>query len=285
MMNEAANDGGRQERGQAISRDARIKRIEGAIWFCPSQTKNSGGYLVNVLARTCSCPDHETRLVKCKHMHAVEIAQTVTVEEAPDGSRTVTETTTVKKTYGQDWSRYNDAQCAEKETVQTLLRSLCDGIQTPPHPGRGPKPIPLADAVYGMVTKVYGGMSARRSTCDIKACVESGRMSRAPHFNSILNYFEKPEMTPLLAALIQDAAAPLTGIDTRFAVDSIGFGTVTYRRWYEHKYGRNGEAKAHGWVKAHAIAGCTSNVIAAVYATDSDANDCPELPALVEAVP
>jgi len=272
----------REERGKTLAQDKRIKRVESALWFVPSQTKNAGGYLVNVLASTCSCPDHEERMVKCKHMWAVELSQTVTVEEGADGSRTVTQTTTIRKTYGQDWTHYNAAQCAEKETVQTLLRSLCDGIVTPPHPGRGPKPIPLSDAVYGMVMKSWTGLSARRATSDIRACADAGHMTKAPHFNSILNYFEKPEMTLLLSALIQDCATPLTSIDTRFAVDSTGFGTVTYHRWYDQKYGR--EMKRATWLKAHAIVGCTSNVIAAVHVTDSDANDCPELPALVESV-
>jgi transposase len=272
----------RQEKGRTLAADKRVKRIEGATWFVPSQSKNEGGYLVNVLGQTCSCPDHETRMTKCKHMWAVELSQTVTVEDGADGSRTVTQTTTVRKTYAQDWSHYNEAQCNEKETVQALLRQLCEGIQTPPHPGRGPKPLPLSDAVYGMVTKVWTGLSARRSTGDMRECASKGHIARAPHFNSILNYFEKPEMTALLTALIQDCATPLTSIDTRFAVDSTGFGTVTYHRWYDQKYGR--EMKQATWLKAHAIVGCTSNVIAAVHVTDSNANDCPELPALVDAV-
>ena len=261
----------REEKGRTLARDKRIKNVEGSLWFCPSQSKNAGGYLVNMFELKCSCPDHEERMVKCKHMWAVELSWTVTVEERADGSRTVTETATVRKTYGQDWTHYNAAQCAEKETVQTLLRSLCDGIVTPPHPGRGPKPIPLSDAVYGMVMKSWTGLSARRVTGDVRACVDAGHMTKAPHFNSILNYFEKPEMTPLLAALIQDCATPLTS-----------FGTVQYHRWYDQKYGR--EMKRATWLKAHAIVGVTSNVIAAVHVTDSDANDSPELPALVESV-
>jgi transposase len=56
---------------------------------------------------------------------------------------------------------------------------------------------------------------------------------------------------------------------------------VTYRRWYDAKYGR--EMKEHGWIKAHAMVGTTTNVITAIRVTDCDAHDGPELPALVAA--
>lgn len=268
----------RQERGRLLAQDKRIKRIEGAMWFIPSQSQNAGGYLVNRLAATCSCPDHELRRVKCKHQWAVEFSQVV--ETAADGSQVVTETVKVtRKTYAQDWPRYNAAQCAEKATVQSLLRALCDGIVTPAHPGRGPKPIPLSDAVYGMAMKVYTTVSGRRATTDLEECERAGHMAKAPRYNTTFDYFAKPELTPLLTALIEESAAPLACVESQFAVDSTGFGTVTYRRWYDHKYGR--EMKEHGWVKAHAMVGTTTNVITAIRVTDSTVNDCPELPALV----
>jgi transposase len=269
----------RHEKGRNLAKDKRIKRVEGSLWFVPSQSKNEGGYLVNVLAATCSCPDHELRRVRCKHMIAVEVSQTVQV--AADGSAVVTETVKVtRKTYAQDWSRYNAAQCAEKATVQALLRALCDGIQTPPHPGRGRKPIPLGDAVYGMTMKVYTTVSGRRATTDLRACAEAGHIANAPHYNSISNYLEKAELTPLLTTLVSESAAPMASIDTRFAADSTGFSTCTFRRWYDAKYGR--EMKQAGWIKAHAMVGVTTNVITAVRVTDCDTHDGPELPALVE---
>jgi transposase len=268
----------RQEKGRSLSKDRRIKRVEGSLWFVPSQSKNEGGYLVNVLAATCSCPDHETRRVRCKHMIAVELSRTV--EVAPDGSTVVTETVKVtRKTYTQNWPAYNAAQCAEKTEVQALLRALCDGIESPAHPGRGRKPLPLADAVFGMTMKVYTGFSGRRATTDLEACANAGHMASAPHYNSISNYLEKAEMTPLLTALVEESASPMKAIETAFAVDATGFSTCTYRRWYDAKYGR--EMKEAGWIKAHAIVGTATGVITALRVTDSSTHDGPELPALV----
>jgi transposase len=203
-----------------------------------------------------------------------------TVETAPDGTQVVTESVKVtRKTYTQDWPAYSAAQCSEKETVQTLLRSLCDGVSTPAHPGRGPKPVPYSDAIFGMAMKVYTGMSGRRATTDIKACAEDGHISRAPSYNAIFTYFDNPAMTPILIRLIEESAKPLASVETNFAVDSTGFGTATYRRWYDAKYGR--EMSESVWLKAHAMVGTVTNVVTSISVTDSNGADSPELPPLV----
>ena len=106
-------------------------------------------------------------------------------------------------------------------------------------------------------------------------------MAKAPRYNTLFDYIEKPELAPLLTTLVEESAAPLACIESRFAADSTGFGTVGYRRWYDQKYGH--ELKEHGWVKAHAMVGTLTNVVTGVTVTDWKANDSPELPALVAA--
>lgn len=273
---DTASPDGRQQRGLAIAKASRIKHVVGDKWLVPSAS-GSGQYLVDVREQSCSCLDYETRRSRCKHQWAIAYARHE-VREA-DGSTTVTET--LRVTYSQDWGAYNKAQVREREHVETLLRDLCGGVTTPPHPGRGPKPIPLADIVFGMAMKVYSGFSARRASSDIRACASAGHMTRAPHYNSILGAFDKPAMAPLLVKLIEDSAAPLATIERQFAVDSTGFGTSVYRRWYDAKYGR--EMKEHTWLKAHAMVGALTNVITAVSVTEGSVNDSPELPALVRA--
>jgi hypothetical protein len=268
----------RQERGLILSRDKRIKNVNGPTWVVPSQSDDVGAYLVNAETGVCTCPDYEVRRSKCKHVFAVEFVRTV--ETRADGSQTVTESVKVtRKTYVQSWPEYNRAQCAEKETVQALLRGLCDGVSTPAHPGRGPKPIAYSDAVYAMVTKVYGGMSARRSSGDIKACAADGHLSRAPSYNAVLAAFDNAAMTPILVSLIEQSAKPLASVETAFAVDSTGFGTQVYRRWYDAKWGK--EMSKAVWLKCHAMVGTTTNVVTSVSVTDSDGADSPQLPALV----
>jgi transposase len=268
----------RQEKGLALAKHKGIRHVAGPTWVVPSQSNEVNAYLVNTGEGTCSCPDFELRQGKCKHQWAVEIIRTV--ETAADGSSVVTESVKVtRKTYVQDWPRYSAAQCAEKETVQTLLRSLCDGVSTPEHPGRGPKPVPYSDAIFGMAMKVYTGMSGRRATTDIKACAEDGHISRAPSYNAIFTYFDNPAMTPILTRLIEESAKPLASVETSFAVDSTGFGTAVYRRWYDAKYGK--EMSESVWLKAHAMVGTKTNIVTSISVTDSNGADSPELPDLV----
>lgn len=268
----------RQERGLILAKDKRVRHVAGSTWAVPSQDDDKRGYIVNVGEETCSCPDFEIRRRKCKHLWAVEIVRTVAT--APDGSEVVTESVKVtRKTYTQNWPAYNRAQSAEKETVQALLRGLCDGIATPAHPGRGPKPLPYSDAIFGMAMKVYTTVSGRRASTDIKACAEGGHISRAPSYNAIFTYFDNPAMTPILTRLIEESAKPLATVENSFAADSTGFGTCVYRRWFDAKYGR--EMSEATWLKAHAMVGTATNVVTAIRVTDSSGADSPELPPLV----
>jgi transposase len=268
----------REERGMHLAMDRRVKKIAGTTWLVPSQTQSSGGYVVDEGSSTCTCPDYELHRVKCKHQWAVEISQLI---ELVRGETVITDTFKItRKTYTQDWPSYNSAQCSEKDMVQQLLHTLCEGVATPAHPGRGPKSIPLGDIICAMSMKVYTTASGRRAAADIEACAEKGHMGKAPRYNTLFGYFERSDITPILTRLVEDSAAPLASLESSFAIDSTGFGTTTYRRWYDKKYGH--EVKEHGWVKAHASVGTITHVITAIHVTDCDSNDSVELPGLLE---
>src|SRR5665213_3971896 len=140
----------RQERGLALAKNTGIKALYAGAWIVPSAT-GAGSYVVNVEAATCSCPDHETRAVKCKHQWAVEFVMSETVSETvveTNGDTTTTETTRqVRVKYTQNWSAYNAAQTTEKEHVGDLLRALCAGIVQPAQ-GKGRPRLPLADLAH-----------------------------------------------------------------------------------------------------------------------------------------
>jgi transposase len=271
----------REERGRLLAQTVTIKRL-GEKWIVPSST-GAGQYLVDLYAEEgarCDCPDSQLRRRKCKHAHCVEWV--LIFEAGADGTQVVTETVKItRKTYKQDWPAYNAAQAEEETRVAALLRSLVDGVQNPPHPGRGPKPVPLSDAVYAMAMKVYTGFSGRRASTRIQERADAGHLLAAPAYNTVFDCFAKPEITPLLAALVADSAAPLASVESKFAVDSTGFGTSVYRRWFDHKYGR--EMKEAKWIKAHALVGVNTNVVCAIRVTESNANDSPEFAPLVKA--
>jgi hypothetical protein len=79
-----------------------------------------------------------------------------------------------------------------------LLADLCRTIPAPPRAGRGRRPIPLADAVYSAVFKVYSTLSARRFSGDLEEAHERGFIGQQPHFNSVLKCLDNEEVTPIL---------------------------------------------------------------------------------------
>ncbi|HEV2740614.1 MAG TPA: transposase [Candidatus Elarobacter sp.] len=264
---------GREQRGLEIAATKKLKQ-NGALWIVPSQG-GSGSYVVNPSAPDCSCPDYETRRAPCKHVFAVEF--TVKRESTAQDGATVTET--LKVTYRQEWPAYNAAQTNEKNRVAELLHDLCTAIDNPPQ-GRGRPRLPLSDSVFCAVMKVYGGTSGRRASCDMNDYAERRYIDRAPHYNSIFNALENPDLTPILKAMIEESAAPLKAVETDFAVDSSGFSTSVYRRWYSAKYGR--EMNETTWLKAHVMIGTTTNVVTSVEVTPGHAHDGQELRPLLE---
>jgi transposase len=221
----------------------------------------------------------------CKHVLALLLAfQQEEADSEPlpgEGSREPTPKAK-RKTYPQDWPNYNAGQTNERRHFMALLADLCRPIPDPPRkPGRGRKPIPMADAVYSAVFKVYSTLSARRFNGDLEEAHERGYIGTRPHFNSVLNVFDNPAVTPILTALVRISALPLRAVETKFAVDSSGFCTSRFVRWFDVKYGVTRE-KAE-WVKCHIITGVNTNVVTAVEILGQDANDCPQLPPLVKA--
>lgn len=279
----------RKQRGMEIAAIARIDR-DGEYFLVPSKTnKIPTRYKVKVtpVQSTCTCVDYETRGCKCKHIYAVECVLKREIRFDSDGSTTVTESITVKqtrKTYRQDWPNYNAAQVNEQGHFRELLHDLCEGIEEPPtdgKPSRGRPKMPLKDVVFGIVSKVYGTRSGRRSSCDIVESKEKGFIDRAPHYNTCFKYIEKAELFPVLLALIERASLPLAAVESDFAVDSTGFAYSRFVRWYDIKYNRF--TSEQQWVKAHIACGVKTNVITAIEIHEKDTNDCPLLPSLLDA--
>jgi hypothetical protein len=109
-----------------------------------------------------------------------------------------------------------------------------------------------------------------------------GFMTKAPKYNTIFDYLERPEMTPLLRALVQESAAPIADVDTEraYGFDASGFSTKVYHRWYETKYGT--VMKEVKGVKLHIGIGVRSKIITSAVVTEATMNDSPFLPQLVE---
>jgi transposase len=280
----------RKQRGLQIAALARIDR-EGEFYVVPSVTNPvPTKYKVKMdgLFPKCNCRDHEERGCKCKHIYAVEyfIQRETSVTVAPDGSTTVTDKVIItreRKTYAQDWPAYNAAQQNEKREFQSLLHDLCGNLPELPATDKkvsGRPRIPVSDAVFSAVFKVYSTMSARRFTSDLCDAQAKGYISRVLHYNSVLNYLENPDLFPVLTAMIERAALPLAAVEENFAVDSTGFCFSRFIRWYDVKYNRFTQKQE--WVKAHAMCGVKTNVITAIEIHGKDSGDALHLPSLVD---
>jgi len=266
----------REEKGLVIAATSKIEKNQ-LGWKVPSQSGN-GSYIVNLDHGTpfCTCPDYETRHLPCKHIHAVEYV--IQRETKPDGTETITKS--MKVTCTQEWHNYDDAQMHEQERFLPLLRDLCNGIPQPEQTFGRPR-LPLADVIFGAVYKVYTNMSGRRFMSNIREAETNELVTKSASFASNARYLENPELTPLLKSLIEQSATPLKSVETDFAVDSSGFATTTYDRWFDHKWGKmRSEAK---WIKTHLMCGVKTHVITSVEVTPTETADAPQLPQLVNA--
>lgn len=268
----------REERGRQIARSAQIKRV-GRRWAVPSQSRASERYLVDIEGEICTCPDYDERRKACKHVHAVYYWVAWSSDVDADG--TVTETIAIKrKTYAQPcWRSYNASQTHEREYVERLLTALCAGIPQPARkPGPGRKPLPIADVVFAVVMKVFLAMSNRRAQSDLRDSAARGSVRTVGHFNTISNFLADAASTEILTSLIEESAAPLCTIENgQYAIDSTGFSTVTYDRWFDQKHGKLNAR--HPWVKLHIMCGTVTHAITSARVTSE--GDCPQLPALL----
>lgn len=275
----------RKRRGLMIAACSRIVK-KGAVWVVPSQNDTHKKYTVHPDEQQpfCSCPDFELHGCTCKHIYAVRCV--ILREEHADGS--VTETTTIsqtvqRKTYPQKWAEYNRAQTGEKDLFQSILRTLCDQIPVNDEPAKRGRPrIPMGDSVFMACFKVYSTVSGRRFMCDLSAAQQKGFIQKVPHFNSIFNALESEELTPVLLDLINAAAIPLASVESDFAIDSTGFSSSKFVRWFDEKYGNNTtHHEEREWLKAHVCIGTITQVITAVEVTEKTVNDSPLLPGLL----
>jgi transposase len=170
-----------------------------------------------------------------------------------------------------NWTAYNAAQSEEKTRFVALLADLCGTIEQPPQQGRGRPRLPLSDMVFASVYKVYVGFSSRRLTSDLKDAFVEGHINTTPHFNSVSRYLSNPRLTDVLKELITASSLPLKIIEADFAVDSSGFSTCRYVRWFNKRWGR--EVDNREWVKVHLMCGVNTKIVTAVDVSGWAAND------------
>jgi len=135
--------------------------------------------------------------------------------------------------------------------------------------------------LFAAAYKVYVGFSARRFTSDLKDAQMRGLIGNAARFNSVNRYMANPELTDALKSLVTASSLPLKVAESDFAVDSSGFSTSRFVRWYNKKYGR--EVDNRMWVKVHLMCGVHTKIVSSVEVSGWTAHDTNFFVPLVEA--
>jgi hypothetical protein len=213
-------------------------------------------------APSCSCADYELNRRPCKHVYAVWAV----MKGLPNEPIVEAEETPVvpkRPTYRQAWADYNKAKTDEKDLFQVLLFEMCRGIHEPilDRPNGGRPRLSLRDVVFAACFKAYCLFPGRQFMSDLRAAARMKYVTKAIHYDRILNYLEDTQLTTILRALVTVSSLPLKAVDVDFATDSTGFSTTRCDRWMDEKYGKP-RRKAR-FVNVHLTVGVKTNIVTA----------------------
>jgi len=268
----------RKKLGKLLATEKKVEK-KGGVWLVKSEHDNNTKYEVkNGLGGFfCTCPDYTEHEKPCKHIYAVQ--EVIKAKKTGRKLRPLKSLVIPRPTYPQHWVTYNKAQAEEKERMEKLLKELCLGL-----PERERKPgrphARMKDIVFAATMKVYGTLSGRRSSTDLKVCQEKAFIKKVPHYNTISKYLNDQELTPILQNLIRECAKSLIKAESVFAIDSTGVATFDISRWFDEKFGQ--AAHQRDWLKLHISIGINTHIIAGLTITDSNVNDATQFRLLVE---
>ncbi|MFH1840283.1 MAG: transposase [Nanoarchaeota archaeon] len=188
-----------------------------------------------------------------------------------------------KKKYTQNWTTYNLAQTNEFVMFQDILIELIDNLVEVRKPlyKKGRSFANFKDMIFCCVMRVYFDKSSRRSTSYFALAKGKDYIERIPHFNTVLSYYKNTQMTSVLKHLIEKSGIPLKELEKDFTVDSSGFSTSLYGRWFSARLGEKIRRKL--FKKAHVCSGVKTNIITSVEITEGYFGDSPFFEGLVRA--
>ncbi|MFX0009115.1 MAG: transposase [Candidatus Hermodarchaeota archaeon] len=174
------------------------------------------------------------------------------------------------KTYPQDWSAYNQAQTQEKLLFFELLGELSSLVTPQKYKGTGRPSADISEMIFSICLKTYLDFSSRRIESDIQMAKQLGYIDHVPHFNTILKYLNNPKLGCVFRELIRLSSLPLKQIEENFTIDSSGFSTSMFGRWFN---ARTGNTEKRLFKKAHLFSGTRTNIITSVEITDGFMHD------------
>jgi transposase len=239
---------------EIASRPGTIEKLGENEWSVPSQS-GFGRYRVYYETDkwSCGCKDFAARFGEpCKHVLAIRQLESLLPGPMPSP----------KKQFPQIWGAYEKGQTHELRLIDSLLKELLREVPDLPRipgcPGR--IPLPLRDALYCAILKVYSGLSGRRAVGVYRNVADRGLLEKVPSYRTASRALNRCEVTPLLYQLVSISALPLAGLEEggMVAPDSTGVQTTSFGAWREAKHG---EQRVKKWLKLHAMVGTKTHVV------------------------
>lgn len=182
-----------------------------------------------------------------------------------------------RKTYSQNWKVYNKVQTNEHFLFIELLNDLCKEIENSEYKFGRPK-LPFSEMVFVSTLKVYTTLSLRRFLPLLQIAKDRNFISIDPSYASVSRFIQNKKLTPILKKLIEKSSLPLKSIETHYSIDSSGFSTSKFSRWFDRKHRKDYSQRY--WLKCHIICGVKTQIIPIVEITDGNEADCKMLPEL-----
>lgn len=117
----------RRQRGLELAATKNIRKDSG-VWLVPSQSSDGTIYRVTIRSTTfsCTCPDHETRRLKCKHVHAATFV--MRREQNPLEQKIVPRNAATVNTDNTLWLHKNPLTCPKTcVSIVVPVQSLSPG--------------------------------------------------------------------------------------------------------------------------------------------------------------
>lgn len=178
-----------------------------------------------------------------------------------------------------NWHLYNQGRMHELPMFERLAWDLIAGLNPlPREPPKGRPPVPLREAVYCGMLKLYAQKSSRRAQGLIDRAVDQGKLSRPWHFNVVSRLLNAADTAAVLRQLIQVSSTPLAELERIIAIDGTGFATQTFGPYFG---ARHGVKRTHHFVKAVLAFGVKTHIITDVVVGDGRLGESPQWPELV----